>query len=263
MSPEEPHHGADGDAGPTAIVAEDESLLADELVELLATLWPTLQVRAIVHDGAAALQSVETHAPDIAFLDIHMPRLTGLDVARRVHERCHVVFISAFDQHAIEAFEAGGIDYVLKPLSASRLLTTIDRLKVRLGRDADGRARAVQHLPLPAPAAPPSYLQWINASQGAAVRLITVGEILYFRADNKVTLVITRHGESVIRRTIRELGDQLDPTTFWQVHRSTIVNVHAIDRLLRDSRGNLSICLRGRDETLPVSSQYQALFRQM
>lgn len=248
---------------PSAVLAEDEPLLADELREMLVALWPQLRIVAVEHDGAAALQAIETHAPDFAFLDIRMPRLSGLDIARRVSERCHVAFISAYDQHAIEAFEAGGVDYVLKPLSAARLLTTVERLKARVGHSPLGLQRALQLLAANASAGAQRHLQWINASHGAAVQLITVGEILYFKADSKCTLVITAAGESVIRKTIRELCDELDPTHFWQVHRSTIVNVHAIDRLLRDSRGNMSICLKGRGETLPISTQYHALFRQM
>lgn len=248
---------------PSAVLAEDEPLLAEELREMLATLWPELTVLAVAHDGAAALQSIESLAPDIAFLDIRMPRLSGLDIARRVGDRCHVAFISAYDQHAIDAFEAGGVDYVLKPLSASRLLTTIDRFKSRLGDKPPDLQSALQKLSVSLGTAARRHLQWINASRGAAIQLITVGEVQYFRADSKYTLVITATGESVIRKTIRELCDELDPTCFWQVHRSTIVNVHAIDRLLRDARGNMSIRLKGRPEALPVSTQYHALFRQM
>jgi DNA-binding LytR/AlgR family response regulator len=192
-----------------------------------------------------------------------MPLLSGLDVARRVSGRCHVVFISAYDQHAIDAFEAGGVDYVLKPLAAARLMTTVERLRARLGRSPAEVQLALQRLVASGALQTQHHLQWISASRGSAVQLITVDEILYFKADSKYTLVVTAEGESVIRKTIKELCDELDPTLFWQVHRSTIVNVHAIDRLLRDSRGNMMLKLKRRDETLAVSSQYQALFRQM
>jgi DNA-binding LytR/AlgR family response regulator len=248
---------------PRAVVAEDEPLLAEELVEQLASLWPELRVVAVEHDGAAALRAIESHAPDIAFLDIHMPRLSGLDVARRVSGSCHVAFISAFDQHAIEAFEAGGVDYVLKPLGAARLMTTVERLRARLGRNPADIQLALQRLVGNGALQTQRHLQWIGASRGSTVQLITVDEILYFKADSKYTLVFTAEGESVIRKTIKELCDELDPTLFWQVHRSTIVNVHAIDRLLRDSRGNMTLKLKRRNETLAVSGQYQALFRQM
>lgn len=255
----DPRHDA-----PTAIVAEDEPMLADELVENLGALWPRLQVVARATDGVAALHVVEEHAPTIAFLDIHMPRLTGLDVARQIAGRCHVAFITAFDQHALEAFEAGALDYVLKPITAARLLTTVQRLKARvveappdLGRLLDQIAPRV-HRP-----ATTSYLQWISASRGAAVRLITVDEIMYFRADNKYTVVATADSEALIKKTIKELAEALDPTMFWQVHRSSIVNVHAIDSVVRDDRGNMNLRLKGRSDTLPVAEQYHYLFRQM
>jgi DNA-binding LytR/AlgR family response regulator len=248
---------------PTAVIAEDEPLLADDLREQLGALWPQLEIVAVEHDGVAALRAIEAHKPDIALLDIRMPRMTGLDVARQVSGRCHVAFISAYDQHAIAAFEAGGVDYVLKPIAAARLATTVDRLKARLETTAPDLQRVLQQLAAGVASGPQSYLQWINASRGTAVQLITVEEILYFRADSKYTLVVTADGESLIRKTIKELCDELDPTMFWQIHRSSLVNVHAIDRVQRDSRGNMHLRLKNRDETLPVSSQYQPLFRQM
>ena len=249
-------------AAPTAIIAEDEPLLAEELREQLAALWPQLRVAEVAHDGIAALHAIDTHAPDIALLDIRMPRMSGLDVARRVAGRCHVAFISAYDQHAIAAFEAGGVDYVLKPVAAARLATTVERLKGRLGTATPDLQRMLQQLAAGA-ATGTRHLQWINASRGSAVQLITVQEILYFHADSKYTLVVTPDGESLIRKTIKELCDELDPTMFWQIHRSSLVNVHAIDRVQRDSRGTMQLRLKGRDEALSVSSQYQSLFRQM
>ena len=247
---------------PTAVIAEDEPLLADELAELLRTLWPQLKIVARAADGVAALNAVETHAPDLAFLDIHMPLLTGIDVATRVAGRCHVVFITSYDQHALAAFEAGAIDYVLKPPTAARLLTTLERLKARLRQPPTDVRRALGDFRLQPPA-PAPYLQWINASRGAAVRLLTVDEILYFKSDQKFTLVVTADSESLIRKTIRELRDELDPLMFWQVHRSTVVNVHAVDSVIRDDRGNLTLRLKNRSETLAVSEAYTHLFRQM
>ena len=195
-----------------------------------------------------------------------MPRLSGLDVARRIAGRCHVAFISAYDQHAIAAFEAGGIDYVLKPLAAARLATTVERLKARLVPNTSSTAdlqRVLQQLTSTSGLGTPRHLQWINASRGSAIYLITVDEVLYFKADSKYTLVVTSDGESLIRKTIKELCDELDPTLFWQVHRSTVVNVHAIDQLLRDGHGGMQLRLKGRDESLAVSAPYQSLFRQM
>ena len=247
---------------PTAVIAEDEPLLADELVDLLHTLWPELQIAARVTDGVAALYAINAHAPDLAFLDIHMPLLTGIEVATRVAGRCHIAFITSYDQHALEAFEAGAIDYVLKPPTAARLLTTLERLKARLQQVPPDLGRAVAGLRLE-PAAPPRYLQWINASRGAAVRLITVEEILYFKSDQKFTLVVTPDAEALIKKTIRELSEELDPVMFWQVHRSTVVNVYAIDSVIRDGRGNLTLRLKNRPETLAVSEAYTHLFRQM
>jgi DNA-binding LytR/AlgR family response regulator len=247
---------------PRAVLAEDESLLADELADLLHKLWPQLQIVARADDGVAALDAIDTHAPDVAFLDIHMPLLNGIEVARQIAGRCHVAFITAYDQHALEAFEAGAIDYVLKPPAIARLMITVQRLKARLQQSPADLRRALKDLDLNAPAAP-RYLQWINASRGAAVRLITVEEILFFKSDQKYTMVATRDAESLIRMTIKELTDRLDPTMFWQVHRSTVVNVHAIDSVLRDDRGNLRLRLKQRAETLSVSEGYTHLFHQM
>ena len=248
--------------GPTAVLAEDEALLADELADLLHKLWPQLRIVARAGDGVAALHAIEAHAPDLAFLDIHMPLLSGIEVAGRIAGRCHVAFITSYDQHALEAFEAGAIDYVLKPPTAARLLTTVERLKDRLLQPPADLRRALTGVGHKAPA-PQHYLQWINASRGAAVRLITVEEILYFKSDQKFTLVVTADSEALIKKTIRELGDELNPTMFWQVHRSTVVNVYAIDSVIRDARGNLTLRLKNRTESLAVSEAYTHLFRQM
>jgi len=249
-------------SAPTALIAEDEPLLADELADLLKTLWPQLKIVARAADGVAALSAIDEHQPDLAFLDIHMPLLTGIEVARQVAGRCHVAFITSYDEHALEAFEAGAMDYVLKPPTAARLATTIRRLKVRLQQPPTDLRQALRNLVERAPA-PPRYLQWINASRGAAVRLITVEEILYFKSDQKYTLVVTADAEALIKKTIKNLNVELDPTMFWQVHRSTIVNVHAIDSVLRDDRGNLNLRLKQRPEQLAVSEVYTHLFQQM
>jgi DNA-binding LytR/AlgR family response regulator len=249
-------------SAPTAILAEDEPLLGDELADLLQTLWPQLLIVARVGDGVAALNAIETHQPDMAFLDIHMPLLSGIDVARQIAGRCHVAFITSYDEHALEAFEAGAMDYVLKPPAAARLATTIQRLKTRLQQPPVDLRRALQEL-VERKSEAPRYLQWVNASRGAAVRLITVEEILYFKSDQKYTLVLTADTESLIKKTIKQLTSELDPTMFWQVHRSAVVNVHAIDSVIRDDRGNLMLRLKQRSETLPVSEAYSHLFHQM
>lgn len=249
----------------TALIAEDEPLLADELAEHLVALWPGLSIVARAEDGVAALHAVEVLAPDIAFLDIQMPRLTGLDVARQISGRCHVVFLTAFDEHALAAFEAGAIDYVMKPLALPRLVVTVQRLKERLSqppRALPALAPTAPPGPAEAPAAAPRYLQWIRVSRGGAVRLLTVEEICYFKADSKYTMVVTSDSESLIKKSIKELAAELDPNLFWQIHRSVIVNLRAIDSVVRGS-SSLAVRLKARKETLAVSEQHHHQFRQM
>lgn len=253
-----PAHRTDMSA-PRAIIAEDEPLLREELAELLAGLWPELEVVSQPGDGIAALRALEEHSPDVLFLDIQMPGLSGLDVARQANGRCHVVFVTAFDQHAIVAFEQGAADYVLKPPTAARLATTVARLKERIGRPAASIDGVLRELAAP----PKGYLRWINASHGQAIRIITVEDVQYFQADSKYTRVVTAEGESLIRKPIRELAEELDPSAFWQVHRSTIVNVHAIAGVVRDFRGRPQVRLKHGGELLPVSEAYAHRFRQM
>ncbi len=245
----------------TAIVAEDEATLRQQLVEQLGQLWPELTIVGEAADGIAALRLMDEHRPDILFLDIQMPGATGVEVARQVSGRSRVVFVTAYDEHAVAAFEQGAIDYVLKPISAARLFTTVTRLKERLGSPPP----RLDHV-LPStvrPGAPTGYLRWINASVGQSLRLITVDEIAYFQADNKYTRVVTAEGEALIRKPLKELADELDPNQFWQIHRSTMVNVASVAGVTRDLRGRMLVKLKGRSETLPVSDSYTHLFRQM
>lgn len=242
-----------------AIIAEDEPLLRDELAELLASLWSELEIVAQTGDGIATLQALERHRPDVLFLDINMPGLTGLEVARQASGRCHIVFVTAYDQHTLAAFEQGASDYLLKPVQAARLATTVARLKERVGRPAP----SVEGLLHSIGSASRGFLRWINASQGEAVRIITVDDVCYFQADSKYTRVVTAEGESLIRKPIKELTEELDPASFWQIHRSTIVNVRAIAGVVRDLRGRAQVRLKSRTELLPVSEAYVHLFRQM
>ena len=242
-----------------AILAEDEPLLREELAELLARLWPELQIVAQAADGIAALQALAAHAPDILFLDINMPGMSGIEVARQASGRCHVVFVTAYDQHALTAFEQGAADYVVKPVQAARLATTVTRLKERIGRPAPTLEGLLRELG----ARERGYLRWINASHGQTVRVITVDDVCYFQAEAKYTRVVTAEGESLIRKPIKELTQELDPASFWQIHRSTIVNVHAIAGVVRDLRGRMQVRLKRREELLAVSDGYTALFRQM
>ncbi len=244
---------------PRAIIAEDEPLLREELAELLGALWPQLDVVAQAGNGIDALRALEQHAPDVLFLDILMPGMTGLEVARQVNGRCHVVFLTAYDQHAIAAFEQGAVDYVLKPATAARLATTVGRLKARIGHPAQAMDSVLHELGVPAK----GHLRWINASQGQTVRIITVEDIAYFQADSKYTRVVTPQGESLIRKPIKELLEELDPATFWQIHRSTIVNVNAIAGVVRDERGRPQVRLKRGAELLPVSDAYAFRFKQM
>ena len=244
---------------PRAVIAEDEPLLREELAELLGSLWPELDLVAQAGDGLEALRALEAHAPDVLFLDIQMPGLTGLEVARQASGRCHVVFVTAYDQHTLAAFEQGAADYVLKPANAARLATTVTRLKERIGRQAPALEGLLRELG----GGSRGFLRWINASHGQAVRVITVDDVCYFQADSKYTRVVTASEESLIRKPIKELCDELDPACFWQIHRSTIVNVHAVAGVVRDLRGRTQVRLRKRQELLPVSEGYVHLFRQM
>lgn len=247
---------------PTAVIAEDEPLLRGELKETLSALWPELAIRAEAEDGIQAMHALHAHAPDILFLDIQMPGMNGLEVARQASGKCHVVFVTAYDKYAVAAFEQGAVDYVMKPFSAARLATAITRLKQRLNTapaNLDGILKALAEKAKEER----KYLRWITASQGANLRLITVEEVCYFQADNKYTLVATADMQSLIKRPIKELVDELDPNLFWQIHRSTLVNVNAIAGVNRDFRGHLHVRLKSRKETLAVSETYVHLFKQM
>lgn len=245
-----------------AVIAEDEAVLRDELQTLIEALWPELEVRAAVADGRSALAAFEEFKPHVLFLDIQMPGLSGIEVARRASGRCHVVFVTAHDEYAVAAFEQGAVDYVMKPFSSERLALAIDRLKSRLSRPPANLEGLLEILARQL-AQPRSYLRWINASLGDDLRLITVDEICYFRSDTKYTRIVTASQESLIRKSVRELVAELDPGTFWQVHRSIIVNVVEIARVQRDFRGRIQLRLKHRPETLPVSQPYASLFRQM
>jgi len=249
---------------PSAIVAEDEAPLREQLVEQLLALWPELRIVGAAADGVEALRLLERHRPDILFLDIQMPGASGQEVARAAAGHCHIVFVTAFDHHAVAAFEQGAVDYLLKPVVPARLFATVSRLRERVG-SAPARTEAVHavisQLGMGAPGR--AALRWINASVGQNLRVITVDEVLYFQADNKYTRVVTGQGEALIRKPLKELVDELDPQQFWQIHRSTLVNAAAIDRIARDLRGRMMVYLKGRGDTLLVSDTYAHLFRQM
>jgi DNA-binding LytR/AlgR family response regulator len=245
---------------PTALIAEDEPVLLAELEETLGRLWPELKIVARARDGVEALQLIAEQSPTILFLDIVMPGMTGLEVARHV-SRSHVVFVTAYDHYAVSAFERGALDYVLKPINTGRLADTLQRIRGRLSQPPANLSSILAELAHNGGAH--NYLRWINASAGNTIRLITVDEVAYFRADNKYTIVATRSAESLIRKSIRELIEQLDPNQFWQIHRSTVVNVAAIAGVTREFGGRLNVKLKDRDEVLTVSETFAHLFRQM
>lgn len=253
----------------TCIVAEDEALLRAALVERLREAWPRLAILAECEDGASALDALAEHQPDVAFLDIRMPGLTGLDVAAAAAQaspRTRIVFVTAYDQYAVDAFERGAIDYLLKPVSAERLAATVQRLQSRSAEDdAAALAALLQRLgpTLPPAATAPPPLTWITASAGRETRLIPVDDVVYFRADNKYTTVVTAEGEALLRTPIRDLLGRLDANAFKQVHRSTIVNLRAVAGITRGDDGRGTVRLRDRPETLAVSAPFMALFRHM
>jgi DNA-binding LytR/AlgR family response regulator len=259
---------------PTALVADDEPLLRERLVAHLARLWPELQIVAQARNGREAIELFDEHAPAIVFLDVQMPGLTGLDAARAIGSRAQIVFVTAFEQYAVEAFERDAVDYLVKPFDEARLAATVQRLRARGAAPAASPAAVhdwgplidalTQRLQPSTPAAPSrSHLQWIKASVGASVRLIPVDEVIYLRSDEKYTLVVWQGGEALIRKTIRELADELDPTRFVQIHRSVIVSLSHVAQVTRGLNETADVHLRGRTEVLPVSRSYLHLFKQM
>lgn len=249
-------------ANPIAVIAEDEPVLRAQLVNLLQEVWPECTIAAVAEDGLQANRALQECHPDVMFLDIQMPGLTGLEVAEHASGRCHVVFVTAYDQYAVSAFEEGAVDYVMKPLSAARLTTACQRVKKRLSA-VPTDLRNMLDILAKRVTQPRSYLRWINASLGADVKLITVDQICYFHSDTKYTRVVTADAELLIRKPLKDLLDELDPTSFWQIHRSTIVNVNAIEGISRDLTGRFTVRLKNRRETLSVSQPYAHLFRQM
>lgn len=252
----------------TCIVAEDESLLRQALIDQLKIVWPELRILAECEDGASAVEALAEHTPDIAFLDIRMPGLTGLEVATAAAQaspRTQIVFVTAYDQYAVDAFERGAIDYLLKPVQPERLAATIERLQARGAHpDAATLAALIEHLGASSRANESREpLTWITASAGKETRLILVDEVAYFRADNKYTTVVTAEGEALLRTPIKELVAVLDPAAFKQIHRSTIVNLKAIAGITRDEAGRGNMRLKNRPETLTVSVPFMTLFRNM
>jgi DNA-binding LytR/AlgR family response regulator len=236
-------------------------------------VWPDLQIVGEAKNGDEAVQLVGELKPDLTFLDIRMPGKTGMEAARDIGDASQVVFVTAYDQYAVEAFERGAIDYVLKPPEPERLKITVERLKERLATPAQAASASVNvsdtvtamlsQLAEKIAAPKPKYLQWIQASIGQDLRMIPVEEILFFRSDEKYTCVQTEKFEALIRKPVRDLAEELDPSLFWQIHRATLVNVNAIEGVTRDIRGRHLVLIKGRPEKLEVSRSFLHLFKQM
>jgi len=253
----------------TALIAEDEPLLRERLVSLLGALWPELQVVAQARNGREAVELFDQLQPAVAFLDVHMPGLNGIEVARCIGGRAELVFVTAFDRYAVEAFRQGAIDYVLKPIEEQRLGETVQRLHARLqarprrpqpewGATLERMAAQLRDQLAPRP-----WLRWIKASVGSTVRLIPVEQVIYVKSDNKYTMVVWEGGEALIRKTIRELADELDPQRFAQVHRSAIVSLDRVSHFTHGPGDSGELHLTGRSDRVAVSRSYLHLFQQM
>lgn len=254
----------------TALIADDEPLLRKTLLRMLADAWPSLEVIAEARNGREAVERFEALKPDVCFLDVHMPGLSGVEAARMIGRRAHVVFVTAYDKYAVQAFEQGAIDYIVKPVEPVRLADTVARLQQRL-REAQPAAETAALLEKLAahldPNGRPGLLRWLRVSIGQTIRLVPVEEVDYLRSDEKYTRVAWRDGaksvDALIRTPLKELAGQLDPARFAQVHRSVVVNLRSVSHVERGDNETARIHLKGRTEVLPVSASYLHLFRQM
>jgi DNA-binding LytR/AlgR family response regulator len=274
-------------ASPTAVIADDERLLRDQLRARLAEVWPELEVVGEAKNGTEAVELVEEHHPDLVFLDIRMPGMNGIEAARAIAQLpvdeegakpegrppwrgAEIVFITAYDQYAIEAFEQGVVDYVLKPAERERLQVTVDRVRKRLANqgsdgapDASGMQGLLQKLAEKMNPGAVPRLKWIQATVGTSIQMIPVEDVLFFISDEKYTRVQTATIEALIRKPIKELVDEIDPELFWQIHRSTLVNTRFISGVTRDLRGRQIVSVKGHSEKLEVSRSYTHLFKGM
>jgi DNA-binding LytR/AlgR family response regulator len=250
----------------TALIADDEPNLAEDLRARLSALWPELEILPLAANGLEALRAVDEDAPDIAFLDIRMPGLTGLELARRIDAHTHVVFVTAYDEYALEAFEREAVDYLVKPVPDDRLAKCVERLKRRVSSSAQPQdmAAVLERIARALPAgSAQGRLRWVRALKGEVVQQIPVDEVLYFQAQDKYTCVMTRAGEFLIRTPLAEIATQLDPEVFWQVHRSTVVNMDEVASTRRDLAGRVFVRLKDGKTELPVSRAYAQRFKHM
>jgi DNA-binding LytR/AlgR family response regulator len=252
-----------------ALIADDEPLLRERLRAHLAVLWPDLVLVDDARNGAETLELYDLHRPDIVFLDIRMPGMSGIDAARALARRARLVFVTAYEQYAVQAFEQGAIDYIVKPIEQARLADTVERLKRQIAAPAHHNSAIEAMLDQLAGRldqrgkSSTQWIQWIKASVGNSVRLIPVEQVRYVRAEEKYTRVVWDEGEALIRKTIRELTDQLDPQRFVQTHRSVIVNLACVREVVRGINETADLHMRNSDEILPVSRSYLHHFRQM
>jgi DNA-binding LytR/AlgR family response regulator len=259
-------HASFTSAAPSAVVADDERLMREQIIDRLKEAWPELLIVGEASNGREAIAMVQSLQPDIVFLDISMPGMDGIETAQALAGRAHVVFVTAHDQYAISAFEHGAIDYLLKPAEPERVALTCQRLRERLKQAPDPMNEVLEQLSQRLGAGglkPREYMRWVQASVGANIRMIPTSDILFFRAEDKYTLVKTRGFEALIRKPIKELIEELDPDEFWQIHRSTVVRVDAVEQVSRDFRGHQIVHVRGSDEKLEVSRTFNHLFKQM
>lgn len=258
-------------SNPTALIADDEPLLRQSLVRMLAHAWPQLEIVAQARNGRVAVEQFEALQPDFCFLDIHMPGISGIEAAQLIGLRAHIVFVTAYDRYAVQAFEQGALDYLVKPLEAARVAATVARLRERLGagqstKDTDALLERLLERLRPDDKSP--TLRWLRASVASTLRLIAVDDIDYLRSDDKYTRIAWRDAtgkanDALIRTPLKELLEQLDGERFVQVHRSVVVSLRAIREVIRADNDTATIHLKGRDETLPVSRSYLHQFRQM
>jgi DNA-binding LytR/AlgR family response regulator len=248
----------------TALIAEDEPLMRERLKEKLAELWPECAIVGEAADGDEALALFDLHAPQVAFVDVRMPGRSGLDVAAAIGGDCHVVFITAYDQYAINAFAAGAVDYLLKPVESERLAQTIERVQKKLASPpSDLSALLAQLQVLHAVPSGTARLKWIKAAVGKQVKLIAVADVVYFQSDTKYTRVVMPQSEALIRTPLKDLLADLDPDQFWQVHRSTVVNLDAVAGVLREDAERQFVLLKDRPDRLAISRQFIHRFKQM
>ena len=250
----------------TALIVDDEQPMRDQLRMRLHEVWPELSIVGEASNGVDAVTMAAQTKPDIVFLDIRMPGQSGIEAARHMYESCHIVFVTAYDQYALDAFEHGAMDYLLKPVAADRLRRTCDRLRTRLTRapqDIGAQLEQLTRMLQQGGAKPQEYLRWIQAQVGSSLRMISTKEVLFFRSDEKYTVVQTAQAEMLIRKTLKELEAELDPKEFWRIHRSTLVRVDAIAEVSRDDRGRQMLKVRNFPGALEVSRNHSHRFQQM